>query len=735
MGIEERADRVEALALTLPDGLIVIDDAERIAKATIELVEAFRLLAPEARTLMVTRRALPIPGARLLELAPLAPAFAAQLLVARARSNAGLRMDEPDRDAIARIVEATGGLPQAIELAAMRLRVLSPTVLAAKLADERDGMLDRATDRALELASPDDVEALAALASFRGPFDSEEAETLLRAVSPASDAEARLLGLRDQSLLQRDDEGQLFVLGPFGASASRSLPPSRREALEAAFASVVARLPSARRADLQRALSTATEPGVLAALAARLVATLGQRAASVHELALLDRAQQRTEGTADALVAAKARAHARGRSNVPDAIDALRALVLACEGAGDLRGSAEALAAMAQEHYKAFRMVEARVAWERARQRLESIGEQRGALEAMHRLAALHGSIGQIAEAESLADRAASEATRLGAQSTVAEVTATLATIALQRGEPVVASARYADAAIRARALGMSRLEAVAIGYRAFAELVRGAPHEAAGLAAHAIELARAAGYVRAAGFFSLFSAVSLAELGRLEEAHRLVSEGLSHLDGVYAAVGDVLAGLVDLAEARAAIAAGEVDRAFGRMLGLTQRIARVRALRVGPGTSQDRPKMLDVSDDLRIVLHLVESRLEAIAPTFRERARRDGVVSPPRPRLGVAPGGVRFRFAGSEPISLVARPLLARLLWLLTQRALEERSVPSEDLVAAGWPDERLPRRTGKTRLYVALAELRKLGLRDVIESQPEGYVLAAEVELDLGL
>jgi hypothetical protein len=245
---------------------------------------------------------------------------------------------------------------------------------------------------------------------------------------------------------------------------------------------------------------------------------------------------------------------------------------------------------------------------------------------------------------------------------------------------------------------------------------------------------------VRAAGFFTIVFAVSSAELGRLEEAQRLVPRGLALLDGVYAAVGDVLAGLVDLAEARAAIAAGEVDRAFGRTLGLTQRIARVRALRVGPGTSQDRPRMIDVSDDLRIVLQLVEGRAEALTPAFKERGRRESVASPAgphssvaaQPQLRVAPGGVRVRLDG-DPTSLAARPLLARLLWLLTQRTLEGRKTPSEDLVAAGWPDERLPRRTGKARLYVALAELRKLGLRDVLESHAEGYVLRADIELDL--
>lgn len=709
-------------------GLLVIDDAQRHPERVRALAERLRLLAPEPHLLLVTRRSLAISAARTVELGPLEPAFASQLLVRRARDSTGLAMDESERDAIAQIVEATGGLPHALEVAARRLRVLSPSALAARLSGQPDTALAGATARVLELASPEDVEALAALAAFQGPFDADDAEALLAALAMHG-PEERLLSLRDQSLVQRGDAGSLFVLAPIGASARRALPPPRRESIDAVYASVIAAQSDPRAADLRRALGLSIDAPLLARLSTRLLEATGQRGASDEELALLERAQRLTEGTPAALEAAKARAHALGRASAPFAVDALRALVLACEAAGDLAGSAEALAAMADEHFKAFRMVEARVAWERARQRMEASGDHHGALRVTHRLAALHGSIGQTSRAEELLEQSAAEATRLGSAQMLAQVTASLGTIALQRGEPAVAARRYAEAAACARALGLLRLEAVSVGYRALAELVRGEPDAASGLAAHAAELARGAGHERAVGLFTLVLAASLAELGRIERARQLVPKALAPLAGVFAAVGDVLAGVVDLAEARAALEAGEAERAFGRTMVLTQRIALARRVRVEGGASPDLPHMVDISDDLRITLRYVEERAQAVMSMMKNNARLEGGG---RSVLGVAPGAVRFRFRG-DTTSLVSRPLLARLLWVLTQRSLGGQRASSEDLVTAGWPDEKLTHRAGRTRLYVALGELRKLGLRDVIRSGPRGYALDVPIEIDL--
>lgn len=728
----ERGDRGRTIALSLAGAraALVFDHAYEHRDAVVALLAPLRALAPGVRVLWVSQHALPLPDTRIVELGPLAPNLAIELFLERARAVAALPGEAGPL--VASIVHATGGLPQAIELAAARLRAVSLQSLAARLRDGHDTMIDGVIEHALDHASPSEIQALAALATFRGAFSLDDAESLLRLAVPRADPETLLGGLRDQSLLHRGEAGELFVLLPMGQRAFRAVGSERMEELGLLHAASVAASERPRVQDLRAALAVATEPAVLARLAAHLGARLEQLSISPWDLDLLDRAHALAGGRGrDARLVAAVRAAMRSRAQVADAIDAHRALVLACESEGDEAGAARALSGMAQEHFKAFRMVDARVAWERARARFLAVGDARGALTAAHRLAALHCSMGQLAEAEALCESVASEAIRIGDRSALAEVEATSGTLALQRGEHAVAVRRYRESAARAQALSMSHLSAVSHGYAALAELARGMPEEASRLAASAIEEARAIGYVRATGFFTLFRAAALAELDRLEEAAREVPIGLSLLDGVYAAAGNVLAGLVDLAEARAAITRDEIDRAFGRAMSLRQRIAEVRALRVS-GRGSDRPLAVDVSDDIRIVLDIVEKRADALVPLMGERLKRDSSRSGAAIHLAVAPGGARFRIDG-QSVVLTQRPLLARLLWRMAQRAVEGRSTSSEELVAAGWPDERLPGRIGKGRLYVALADLRKLGLREVITSHADGYTLAAQVEIDL--
>ena len=50
---------------------------------------------------------------------------------------------------------------------------------------------------------------------------------------------------------------------------------------------------------------------------------------------------------------------------------------------------------------------------------------------------------------------------------------------------------------------------------------------------------------------------------------------------------------------------------------------------------------------------------------------------------------------------------------------------MPVDDLVAAGWPDERILSAAAGNRIGVALTSLRKLGLRDILQREGDGYAL----------
>ncbi len=54
-------------------------------------------------------------------------------------------------------------------------------------------------------------------------------------------------------------------------------------------------------------------------------------------------------------------------------------------------------------------------------------------------------------------------------------------------------------------------------------------------------------------------------------------------------------------------------------------------------------------------------------------------------------------------------------------------------ELLDVGWPDDPVMPDVGARRVYVALATLRKLGLREVLLSQDDGYLFSPELEVTL--
>jgi len=129
-------------------------------------------------------------------------------------------------------------------------------------------------------------------------------------------------------------------------------------------------------------------------------------------------------------------------------------------------------------------------------------------------------------------------------------------------------------------------------------------------------------------------------------------------------------------------------------------------------------------SSDLRIALRLV-------ARTFALGTERP----PPRPRLTVGRDAEWFRAPGGETVSLRRR----RSLRLVLARMVDaHREAPGEelstsDLLEAGWPGERVLFEAGRQRVYVLLAELRKLGLSEWLVHRGAGYLLDPEGAIDV--
>jgi len=197
--------------------LVVLDNFEQVVQHAPATVGRW-LRAPDAAFMVTSRERLHVPGevVQLVEPLPLdGPAI--DLFVARAR---GVRHvfapDATERKVIADIVKLLDGLPLAIELAAARIVVLSPSQLLVRLRDRfklltgRRGVIRQSTLRAAidwswELLSAWEQAAMEQCSVFEGGFALAAAEAVIDLsgwpeAPPVIDA---MQALVDKSLLRR----------------------------------------------------------------------------------------------------------------------------------------------------------------------------------------------------------------------------------------------------------------------------------------------------------------------------------------------------------------------------------------------------------------------------------------------------------------------------------------------------------------------------------------------------
>jgi hypothetical protein len=97
---------------------------------------------------------------------------------------------------------------------------------------------------------------------------------------------------------------------------------------------------------------------------------------------------------------------------------------------------------------------------------------------------------------------------------------------------------------------------------------------------------------------------------------------------------------------------------------------------------------------------------------------------------LYVGEDGKSFRL-GERKVDLSRRRPLARILWAL---ARDGAQMPAMDLIAAGWPGERIVRHAARIRLRVAIATLRSMGLAQQIITTRTGYALSCAISIERG-
>jgi predicted ATPase len=219
--------------------LIIFDNFEQVAKHAEETIGRWLDRAPKAKFIVTTREVLGVIGEETLMLDPLPAADAADLFIRRARAaKHDFRVrDDDEHAAIRQLVKVLDGLPLAIELAAARVRAMTPSMLLSKMSERFDVLMSRAGrndrqatlraafDWSWELLSDAEKSCMAQLSVFEGGFTLQAAEAVVAfAVSTQVPRPALLLEwLVDKSLLCRLSNDRFNMLEASREYASQRL--------------------------------------------------------------------------------------------------------------------------------------------------------------------------------------------------------------------------------------------------------------------------------------------------------------------------------------------------------------------------------------------------------------------------------------------------------------------------------------------------------------------------------
>ncbi|WP_437054048.1 AfsR/SARP family transcriptional regulator [Streptomyces sp. enrichment culture] len=178
--------------------LIVLDNCEHVVDAAARLTEELLARCPHLTVLATSREPLGVPGETLRPVEPLPEPAALRLLADRgAAALPGFRVDaDEETAACAEICRRLDGLPLAIELAAARLRMLTPRQIADRLDDRfrlltsgsrtvlpRQQTLRAVVDWSWDLLDAAERDVLGRLSVFAGGCDLAAAEAVCGAAA------------------------------------------------------------------------------------------------------------------------------------------------------------------------------------------------------------------------------------------------------------------------------------------------------------------------------------------------------------------------------------------------------------------------------------------------------------------------------------------------------------------------------------------------------------------------
>ncbi|HEY2558895.1 MAG TPA: tetratricopeptide repeat protein [Caldimonas sp.] len=496
--------------------LVILDNFEQIVQYAAASVGRWLDRAPDAAFLATSRERLHLGGEDLLPLEPLSlDAEGVELFALRARAQrADFAITATNRASVERIVALLDGLPLAIELAAARIRLLSPAQLLDRLTDrfgvlaggrgaaDRQATLRSAIDWSWNLLLPWEQLALAQCSVFEGGFTLDAAEAVLD-LSSWPDAPAVLDAVQvlvDKSLLRtwvpveqtrHDIEepyfGMYLSIHDYAAQKLAASGAGAERAVEQRHGSYFARFGAderlrslfrdgggARRRALmleldnlvaacRRAVARQDAPTAVGALRAtwEAIATQGPFDVAIGLGAEVDTIAAIEPSLHAAALTSAARANiAAGRLEHAGALLS-RALAFA-QAASDPGREAEVLTRLANAERQQGRMAEARRSAERALALRSALGEADGV--ALAELGIVQRQTGAMDEARSTYERALAIDREIGDGDAEAKALNSLAIVHAEQGRFDLARDHFEAALAVSRELDDRRQEGLVLG-------------------------------------------------------------------------------------------------------------------------------------------------------------------------------------------------------------------------------------------------------------------------------
>jgi ATP/maltotriose-dependent transcriptional regulator MalT len=326
-------------------------------------------------------------------------------------------------------------------------------------------------------------------------------------------------------------------------------------------------------------------------------------------------------------------------------------------------------------------------------------GNQREETVTRYLIGGVLAELGEATEARAMLQLALQAAREIGARVYELEPLFRLAMVELDSGNPSEAERLLHEAQKTAREVGNRGAEAAVLAWLGMAHQLRGALGPASDAFREAIDLARASNVPwREAHALAHLAAVRALDPSLRREARsgfataRDIAERIGD-PGLLATL-DVLEELLDLDRAR---------------------------LRATEESSHESPSI-----NARVARAILRRALEAKSASASASLATSRPSSPDEDTWRFAASGKWFSRGGAPRVELFTRRPLQRLVKRLIDRHLEKgEGLSVDDLLAAGWPNERVAGRSGASRVYNAVTTLKKLGLDPILLRRNDGYLL----------